>query len=81
MRRGIPCPICEGTRWKVCRTTARHLHVARYRKCIKCGHRIETEERAKVNAYMRVETLEKYLPVNDNPENESRGNNAKRLAS
>lgn len=79
--RGIVCSECGGTRWKVNRTAQRINRLTRHRKCLKCGHRIETEEREKQSAYMRVETTENRLPVTQLRNNESEGHNATRIAS
>jgi transcriptional regulator NrdR family protein len=43
---GIPCPICGPTRWEVLRTTAQVNRVRRERRCMVCGYRLDTEERA-----------------------------------
>ena len=80
--RGIPCPICGPTRWEVVRTTAQVNRVRRERRCLTCGYRLDTEERViPKSATGSNETTENCLLDNPNPNNESRGQNATRLAS
>ncbi len=47
---GLVCPICSGTRWRVVDVRRRPGRIFRRRECLKCGKRINTEERVGAQA-------------------------------
>jgi len=42
--KGIPCPLCGGTRWRLWNTRKSGVRILRVRVCKVCNHRIRTSE-------------------------------------